>query len=172
MVSAGTDPSFIDVKALRRYGSLSPSSRATDVSNVADDADSDVASSAIKPPQELLLTPISEIDLDESIVIFVSNQTSSDGCADTADNAKLFMLLEGVERIQKSLAPGVSAVYLWVDSLCLPGVANTSISSSEQPDLHSLPAYLHIFDVVDIMLTVIHDPEASLVNSASPNTTE
>ena len=141
-------PSFVAKEALQRYGSLLPYPVAS--------SDDDNAASM----QQLTLTStsISDIDLDDSLVIFVSNQTLTNGKSDREDNARFSLLMEGVEKIHEALAPGVSTVYLWIDSLCSPRDASSS-SSSKRPAMPPPSLYLQIFEVVDIMLTIIYDPE-------------
>lgn len=109
-----------------------------------------------------LLTPMHLIDLDESVIIFVSHRGISSLNAidelspdvklqprpDTPANDKFNLIVEAVDKIMAALAPGMKTAYLWIDCACgsLP---------------NQLPPYEEILFLTDIVLTPLYDPSVS-----------
>jgi len=108
--------------------------------------------------------PLSAIDAENSFIIFVSHRGFESSTAaqknrpiqDTTSNDKYKLILEATEKILPEFAPGAENCYLWIDCSCLE-------------DASTAPPYEAIFELCDIVLSPLFDPE---VNDSFSETTE
>src|SRR5438874_2467606 len=81
------------------------------------------------PENRNICVVLSEIDLETSLLIFVSHcwlrgwpgANGWDGRPhpDNAEGGKYELIVEGVDMIMKNLAPGMENCYLWLDYGCI-----------------------------------------------------
>eukprot|EP01038_Epipyxis_sp_PR26KG_P005341 gene5341-7411_t len=100
-----------------------------------------------------LLTNLSEINRDESLLILLSHNWLrghiSPPHPDDEDNHKLQLCIEGIDKIRKSFAPGMRKCFIWIDFSCLNQDANPA---------SDIILYLKtIVSVCDLIFTPIHD---------------
>jgi len=139
MAVSSLEPSYISFTSLKSYGYLP--TQETDEETL-----------------QTNLVKITDIDTDESVLIFVSHRGiyQSDECrasVDTQHHDKYKLLCESVEKLMTLLIPGAKECYLWMDCIC--------INENNGTESTSLPPLDVIMENCDLILTPMFDPSVS-----------
>jgi hypothetical protein len=95
------------------------------------------------------LTDLNHINLQDSLIVFVSHAWLQDTLPDNEKLEKFYLTTEGVSKLKDEMATALSNCYIWLDYTCLKG------TEKRQPDFCSL--FYNIIFHCDCMFTPIVD---------------